>query len=116
MAESFRNFLEILFSYPYVYILIFSIVIILITIILLLVFHKQIFHCIREFCKRRGRGLTLTVKKESTTVFGMDSKSKSQVVFRKMDLENSEIQSVTGSVTMEDVKMKNSSVGDIRSE
>lgn len=76
-----RNILEILFSHPYIYILVFLMAILLIAVILLFLFHKQFFRCIQKLGKKHGGKLTF--KKESTILFGADSKNKSQVVVRK---------------------------------
>lgn len=114
MTKFSRNILEILFLHPYIYILVFLMAILLIAVILLFLFHKQFFRCLQKFWKKHGG--TLTFKKESAISFSADSKNKRQVVIRNVDMKNSKIHSVTGAVTMEDVKMKNSYVGDIRSE
>lgn len=119
MSESLHKLLTLLISSPYPYLFVLSIIVVFVGVVLLILFHKQILSLAKQFFSKCGNGFKIQITKKHKIAF--DTKDKESVVskgtvIQQVEMTDSGIDSIKGHITIDNVKMKNSHIGNIRSD
>ena len=94
-------------------------ILVVLAIVLAIVFHKKISSFLKSIFAKKNKGFTInSIKAKIIEVKSEDTApaDKHNMVIQKIDMDKSAIKSVEGNVKMEDVKMKDSYIGEIRSK
>jgi len=110
MAELFQSAI----SHPYIYALIFAVIVLIVVLILLFLLRKRIFPFLEKIQGKKRLGIK--IRKKSSVEFGVGSHQEKNITLKQIDMEDSKIEDISGSVKMNNIKMKKSSIGSIRSE
>lgn len=119
MSEFLHELMVLLTSSPYLYLFFLLLSMVLLAIILLVVFRKQVIGLIKRFFAKYSDGTTLRISKHQSIAFKTSNKKRKTptgTTIQRIEMDKSEIDSVTGHVTMRDVKMKKSHIRNIRSD
>lgn len=119
MKELIHELLVLLTSSPYLYLFSTLLVVAFVVVILLILFRKQVLSLIKQLFSRYKTGYKIQLEKREIITYKSEEENSNDIkstVIKHTEMEDSGIESINGRVTIDDVKMKNSHIGDIRSD
>lgn len=113
MIKHLHDFSAKITTSPYIYV-----VLLIFLVVVIIVFRKPILSLFRHLFSKARNGFKIsTIKKQEFTFRTNDEKPDlTSTTIRKVDMQNSEIESIAGNIKIDNVKMKDSHIGDIRSD
>lgn len=119
MKELLHELLVLLTSSPYLYLFATLLVVAFVVVTLLILFRKRVMRLIKQFLLRYKTGYKMQLEKRKIITLESEEKRPNDIkntIIQHTEMEDSEIESISGRVTIDNVKMKNSHIGDIRSD